>query len=105
MDPMTLSLERTSKQARKPFVVGTLGWPVDDLRESRIERLWEQGRYEIVQGVLTAMPPAHLDTSPPLLSLVFLLTRHARQKKLGGLFGIEVDVVLGPGRVPVADAV
>jgi Uma2 family endonuclease len=40
-----------------------------------------------------------------LLNLVLLLKQHARQQKLGGIFGIEVDVILGTRRVPVADAV
>ena len=63
---MTLSVG--AKPAKKRFVAGTLGWTADDLDDPRIERLWDQGRYEIVEGVLTQMPPPQLDTSPPLLN-------------------------------------
>src|SRR2546421_482663 len=38
------------------FVPGTIGWTEDDLYEPRIERLWENGHYEIVEGILTKMP-------------------------------------------------
>ena len=44
----------------RPFLPGTTGWTASDLDDPQIERLWFSGRYEIVEGVLTSMPPAYL---------------------------------------------
>jgi Uma2 family endonuclease len=41
----------------KPFKPGTTGWTASDLDDPRIEGKWLRGSYEIVQGVLTRMPP------------------------------------------------
>lgn len=43
----------------RPFEPGTTGWTVHDLDDPEIERQWFEGRYEIVEGVLTKMPPAY----------------------------------------------
>lgn len=43
----------------KPFRPGTTGWSASDLDDPRIEGKWLRGSYEIVEGVLTRMPPAY----------------------------------------------
>ena len=90
----------------RPFTPGTTGWTEDDLSDSRIEQLWEEGRFEIVEGVLTKMPAAYLAKE------AFLPRRLARQiedhlKEAGkvGEFGFEVDLVVNQIRVPKVDAV
>ena len=100
---MTLALPRPQKQ--KQFIVGTLGWTADDLDDPRIERLWEKGRYEIVEGVLTEMPPAQLDSSPPLFELLVILKQFVEEKEPGGSFGFEVDVIISKRRVAIVDAI
>ena len=52
------------------FEPGTTGWSADDLDDPEIERLWFQGAYEIVEGVLTKMPPAYFDGSIAVQRLV-----------------------------------
>ena len=42
----------------KPFKVGTTGWTVTDLLDPQVGVLYDEGRYEIVEGVLTLMPAA-----------------------------------------------
>jgi Uma2 family endonuclease len=100
---MTLAVSQSPKKKR--FAVGTLGWTADDLDDPRIERLWEKGRYEIVEGVLTEMPPAQYDAGEPLISLLSHLKNHVKRKKLGGGFAIETDVIISQRKVAVADAV
>src|SRR3954451_14569780 len=90
-DVMTVAAIR---EPRREFRVGTLGWTADDLDNPKIERLWEKGRYEIVEGVLTEMPPAQFDAGEPLIDLLAILKSHVRRKKLGGGFAIETDVII-----------
>src|SRR4051812_2069306 len=90
---------------QREFVPGTTGWSVDDLDDPEIERLWFQGRYEIVEGVLTHMPAAYFDSGSALQELMFRLRSHVESAGLGGKFATEVDLVLGDLRVPRVDAV
>jgi Uma2 family endonuclease len=98
---MTVAVEKPTRE----FEVGTLGWTADDLDDPRIERLWEKGRYEIVEGVLTAMPPAQLDNAPPLFRLLYVIQKHLDDRSLGGMMGMEVDVIVGKRRVAIVDAI
>jgi Uma2 family endonuclease len=96
--PMTDTLEH------REFVPGTTGWSVDDLDDPAIEALWNAGKYEIVEGVLTTMPPAYFDSGFALLNLVQLIDAHNKSIGLGGAFAFEVDVVMGRYRLPRVDA-
>ncbi|HEY2588287.1 MAG TPA: Uma2 family endonuclease [Tepidisphaeraceae bacterium] len=89
----------------RPFEPGTTGWTVADLEDPRIEAHWFNGRYEIVEGVLTKMPAAYFSGSASLNELIYLLKTHLRSRGLPDRFGTEVDVVLGDDRVVVADGV
>ena len=100
---MTLSVG--AKPTKKRFAVGTLGWTSDDLDDPRIEKLWERGRYEIVEGVLTEMPAARYDSSRPLLKLMVMLENHVTAATLGGSCALETDVIIGKHRVAVVDGV
>ena len=60
----------TASTLPRPFRVGTTGWTAADLDDPRIERLWERGAYEIVEGVLTKMTPAYFDGSVARQSLI-----------------------------------
>jgi Uma2 family endonuclease len=97
---MTLAVDE-----KKEFRVGTLGWTSDDLDDPEIERLWEKGRYEIVEGVLTEMPAAQWDSSRALTKLVAQLQHHLDQEQIGGSFGLETDLIVGKRRVAIVDAV
>ena len=87
------------------FLPGTTGWTEDDLYDPRIERLWERGRYEIVEGVLTKMPPALIEGSLPLDKLVDQVKDHLRRHSIPGNFGFELDLVINKIRVPRVDVV
>jgi Uma2 family endonuclease len=91
--------------ASKPFEIGTTGWTVADLDNRAIERLWCKGRYEIIEGVLTRMPPAFFDGSCAVQNLVFQVKKHLDEAALEGSFAPEVDIILGNRRVVIADFV
>jgi Uma2 family endonuclease len=90
---------------RPKFVPGTIGWTAADLDDPEIERLWFDGRYEIVEGVLTQMPAAYLDSSGALIRLVTILMDFTKANGVEGQFAVETDLVLNPMRVPRADAI
>jgi Uma2 family endonuclease len=89
----------------KAFEPGTTGWTASDLEDPTIEREWFRGRYEIVEGVLTKMPPAYFVGGESLQNLLFLLHKHFHEHGLRGSFATEVDMVIDEARVAVADAV
>lgn len=89
----------------KPFVPGTTGWTVADLDDPAIEQRWLEGRYEIVEGVLTTMPPAYFRGANALYKVMYRVTRFLEERELPGEFAPEVDLVLNETRVCVADAV
>jgi Uma2 family endonuclease len=97
-------LKTRTKPIRR-FIPGTTGWTEDDLADPRIERLWDRGGFEIVEGVLTKMPAAYLQGSIPLRRLVRQVERHLEDNSLPGEFAFEVDMVINRVRVPRVDAV
>jgi Uma2 family endonuclease len=95
----------TTIAPHREFVPGTTGWSVDDLDDPAIERLWCQGRYEIVEGVLTVMAPAFFDGGYALQRLLFVLRDHTEARGIEGAFATAVDMILNKRRLPVVDAV
>ncbi len=95
----------TAEVAHREFLPGTTGWSVDDLDDPEIERLWSQGRYEIVEGVLTQMAAAYFDGGSALQDLLFILRTHVGAAHLGGRFATEVDMILNKRRLPIVDAI
>jgi Uma2 family endonuclease len=78
---------------------------VDDLRDPHIAPLWEAGHYEIVEGVLTVMPPAYFDASHAVGRLVRVVEQHLERTGTPGEFSYEVDLVISPQRVARVDVV
>lgn len=89
----------------KPFRPGTTGWSASDLDDPRIEGKWLRGSYEIVEGVLTRMPPAYFIGGESLFNLMFLVRSHQDRTAIKGSFSVEVDLVIDEERVAKADAV
>jgi hypothetical protein len=89
----------------KPFEPGTTGWTASDLDHPAIEREWFRGRYEIVEGVLTKMPPAYFTGGEALFKLMLLVHQHCQTHGPKGSFATEVDIVIDEPRVAVANAV
>jgi Uma2 family endonuclease len=93
-----------SATTSRPFEPGTIGWTAADLDDPRTEAEWFAGRYEIVEGVLTKMPPAYFSGASTLTELIFLLKANLKSRGLSDRFGTEVDIVIDEARVIVADA-
>jgi Uma2 family endonuclease len=89
---------------RKRFAAGTTGWTAGDLDDPDTERLWEKRHYEIVEGVLTRMPPAHYDSSVALGRLIEVLLSTIKVGDPSAAIPTEVDVIVGERRVPKVDA-
>ena len=89
----------------RAFMPGTTGWSADDLDDPDVEREWERGAYEIVEGVLTIMPPAYFDGSMALQNLIDVLKENFDRAGRRGAFGPEVDLIIGKKRVARVDAV
>lgn len=94
-----MSIDTTTRE----FLPGTTGWTADDLNDPEIERLWDEGAFEIVEGVLTQMPPAYHDGTLPLSRLRRIIERHLEQSALPGEFTTEDDVIINRKRVARVD--
>jgi Uma2 family endonuclease len=84
---------------------GTMGWSIEDLSDPAVRFLWEEGRYEILDGVLTIMPPAYFRGGKVVDNLKFLLRSYFRAANVRASFSGEVDVAFAPDRVIRADGV
>jgi len=84
---------------------GTIGWRVSDLDDSAVEHAWFNGRYEILQGVLTVIPPAYFMGGNAPFNLLAMLKAYTKARGTGERIAMEVDVVIDDRRVVVADGV
>ena len=87
----------------KAFEVGTTGWTDSDLHHPAIGSAWNNGRYEIIEGVLTKMAAALARGGGPTGQLIILLGHHLYESTLGGEVMPELDLLLNPRRVLLAD--
>ena len=87
----------------KPFKPGTTGWTADDLDDPRIEGKWLRGSYEIIEGVLTRMPPSYFAGSTAIHKLAYRLTAYLEARGEPPELGPEVDIVIDETRVLKAD--
>lgn len=88
-----------------PFLPGTTGWSVHDLDNNPdIERVWELGHYEILEGALISMPPALFDAGLPFGYLIRIVQRHFMLNDIDLIATFETDLILKPHRVVRPDA-
>src|SRR3954467_14604389 len=90
---------RFGRGAKPVLQPGTFGWTARDLEDPLVRRLWDEGRYEIVDGVLTVMPPAYFMGGSVVDNLKFLLRNHFISNGIRASFSGEVDIVVSPSRV------
>lgn len=84
---------------------GTVGWSVEDLNDPQIRALWDAGRYEIIDGVLTIMPPAYFRGGMVVDNLKFILRSYFAARGVRAVFSGEVDIAVEPPLVVRADGV
>ena len=88
----------------RPRAVGTTGWTVDDLADPVVQRWWERGRYELVEGVVTELPPQGIGGVRPTTRLRRLLESRTMPVDPDGFYYNEVDLRLpNRRRVPRPD--
>jgi len=89
----------------RPFAPGTSGWSATDLEDPAISKLWDEGRFEIIEGVLTNMPAALYDGQKRLRRLTDVVETYLAKAGRPERLVFEVDLILSESRVPKADAV
>jgi Uma2 family endonuclease len=95
----------TSAVSSRQFIPGSTGWTEEDLYETEIERQWEEGSYEIIEGVLATMPAAYYDGTLVMNRLRRMLERRLDEQQTAGEFATEVDLVLRRDRIVRADMI
>ncbi len=91
--------------SHREFISGTTGWTVEDWYDLDREGKLPEGRFEIVDGVLTAMAPQGFEGVDPLTNLRDLVWQQLTEKRQKGKFHHEVDVLLRSDRVPRPDMI
>lgn len=89
----------------KPFRPGIGGWTVSELDTPEVEALWAEGRYELVEGVITEMPPPNFDGARSTSGLTYQLEKHFELAGLNMETAAECDLVLDEDRISRADLV
>jgi Uma2 family endonuclease len=84
---------------------GTTGWTASDLDDPDVEPAWVQNRYELVEGVLTKMPPAFFVGGNCVINLVTLLKAYSKEQGLNYRFAAEGEIIIDELKVLRADAV
>jgi hypothetical protein len=103
--PSGLDRYRFGDAARPRLRVGTVGWSIGDLANPMVRRLWDEGRYEIIEGVLTMLPPATFLHGSLWCNLQFCLREHFQREGMKASFSSGVDVAARDTRVLRADGV
>lgn len=88
---------------QRAFDPGTTGWTAEDLDDPTILWRWSEGRFELVDGVLTTMAPQGFEGVEPLDNLRRIIERHLNQTAQAGNFYREVDLLLRRGRIARPD--
>lgn len=88
----------------RPFELGTTGWTVTALEDPQIEAQWFDGRYEIVEGVLTKMSPGYFVGGRALKRLERIVEDGLAQQGMLGDFASEVDLVVDDQRIARPDS-
>jgi Uma2 family endonuclease len=96
---------RFGSGARPCLQPGTMGWTVHDLEDPQIRALWDDGAYEIIDGVLTVMPPAYFRGGKVADNLKYILRGYFAARKTRAVFSGEVDIAVRPPLVVRADGV
>jgi len=84
---------------------GTMGWSTSEMEDPQLRRLWDAGRYEILDGVLTVMPAAFFIGGESSETLAYLLRCFLKERKIPAAFSTEVDIQISESRLLRADFV
>src|SRR5688500_10751806 len=85
----------TTSAEAKLLEPGTSGWTASDLDDPEIARQWDEGRFEIINGVLKTMPPAFYDHGAVVFELLQMSRDHLRGRGIEVGASVEVDLIVG----------
>jgi len=88
----------------RPFEPGTTGWCASDLDDPEIERMWFEGWFEIIDGVLTTMAPAYFTGGEALINIIVFCRQYFDEHGIKGSFATEAEIIIDESRVLRADA-
>ncbi len=94
----------TMSMSVRPFEPGSYGWTAEDLGHPEIARRWDNGAYEIIEGVLASMPPVTFDGGISLFRLVKAIERHLERQDATGEFATRATLILNDTRIVNVDA-
>jgi Uma2 family endonuclease len=89
------------RDVNSPVCSRHYGWTAHDLDDPEIEREWVKGAYEIVEGVLTQMPPAYFAEGKALFRLMHRITMHVGDA--AGNFALQVEIIINETMLARAD--
>jgi len=84
---------------------GTTGWLSSDLDDPAVAAQWDEGRYEIVDGILVVLPPPTFDHGEPTYDLLGAVRSHFRRQGVRARVSTEVDLIVAEDRVFRVDGV
>jgi Uma2 family endonuclease len=73
---------------------GTSGWTASDLDDPAIAAQWDAGHFEIVNGILTKMPPADFAHGEAVFELLSQVREHLRATGTTARVSTEVDLIV-----------
>jgi len=94
-----------SNPTTRPFAPGSSGWCVADLDDPAIARQWDEGRYEMIEGVIRDMGPAFFAHNRPTNQLLWVVALHLQRQGESIETSFEVDLILDEDTLFQADAV
>jgi Uma2 family endonuclease len=78
---------------------GTSGWTASDLDDPTIAAQWDAGHFEIVNGILTKMPPADFVHGEAVFELLSQVREHLGAKGTKPRVSTEVDLIVDEDNV------
>jgi Uma2 family endonuclease len=95
----------TIASEHKQLIPGSTGWSIDDLDDPEVRWQFDEGRFEIVYGVLAKMSPPMFDHGLALGRLIRVLHRYFDAKGIDADVAPAPTVVIDRRRVLLADLV
>ena len=83
---------------------GSTGWTAGDLDAHAIVAAWDEGAFELIDGVVAEMAAALFAGSGPMFELMSMVRTSPAGGPSYGRFGVKVDLVIDESHVLKADA-
>ena len=92
-----------SNVTTREFRAGTSGWCASDLDDPAVDRLWDENRLEMIEGVLVEMPPARFDHGEVVYRMLRMVEDHMVGQGHDVRVSTDADLVVDDDTVLRAD--